>query len=67
MNLHDHITNALRQEPMTLPQIIEAINAQADVAWSPEFLTEQIRIMEWRGHVVKDADGKYSVLLRDGA
>jgi excisionase family DNA binding protein len=59
VNLSDHIITALR-EPMTLPAIIDAINAQADVECSPEFLEKQLEILELRGRIVKNGN-QYSV------
>jgi hypothetical protein len=60
VNLADKIINAVRANPMTLPSIIDTINAAADVEWPEEFLSNQVRLLEWRGNIVKKGD-QYSV------
>ena len=61
MNLYTHLINTVRAKPMKLPAIINAINADAPVKWTPTFLTQQVELAYWRGHIVRDEDGKFSV------
>ena len=61
MNLADKIINALRETPMKMGAIIDFINADADVEWSSEFLTQHINTLLWRGSIVRDAKGVLSV------
>ena len=61
MNLADNIINAVRRAPMKMHAIIEFINADAEVEWSPEFLTDHINTLLWRGAIVRDAKGVLSV------
>ena len=69
MNLHDNILRILADGPLIFNGLRQAINDISDPKHpgSEQWLTEQLRLMEWRGHVVKDADGKYSLPLKDGA
>jgi hypothetical protein len=61
MNLYTHLINTIRTKPMKLPAIIKAINAEASVKWTPDFLTQQVELAYWRGHIVRDEEGKFSV------
>jgi hypothetical protein len=65
VNLHDHITNALRKTPMKMGAIIDFINADADVEWSSNFLTQQINTLLWRGSIVRDGKGVLSVPAKE--
>lgn len=63
MNLADNIINAVRKTPMKMPTLIDSINADADVEWSSDFLTQHINM--WRGSIVRDAKGVLSVPAKE--
>jgi hypothetical protein len=61
MNLPDNIIAALRQQPMTLPEIREAMNDISDYDWSEEFFATRIAQLVLIGRITRNADEIFSV------
>ncbi len=56
MKLHDHIVAVLRDKPLTLPAIREAVNEATDHAWLEGFFAAQVELLVWRGRIVKQSE-----------
>jgi len=63
MNLHDKIIATLRGGPLDFDELRTAVNNDTDPRhpWSEEWFIAQLELLQWRGSIVRDGKGVFSV------